>query len=115
MAHDSTAARRCRRGLEEQLAAVNTMTGSQQTWTPAELEVLELIRLGWNRHTKLAAAFDATDDPKASAKLSGEARLTEAHLARLIKSVAPQVPKQESRRSQRGRAAANARWSRETG
>jgi len=48
-------------------------------------------------------------------KLSGELRLTEAHIARLLKQIRPEIPKaaptvRASRASSRARKAANTRW-----
>lgn len=112
MAHRSSEARRIRRELDKQLAAVAVATRQPLTWTPEEVAVLDMISNVFDRKALLEARLPVADDDKALVKLSGEIRLLEGHAARLLKSIRVEMPKTapESKRTVKARAAANVRW-----
>ena len=93
MAQRSSEARRMRRELDKQLAAVSAATRQKLTWTPEEAAVLDMISNAFDRKTLLEARLPLADDDKALVKLSGEIRLLEGHAARLLKSIRIQMPR----------------------
>jgi hypothetical protein len=111
MAH-SPEARRIRRELDKQLAAVSAATRQTLTWTPEEAAVLDMLSNVFDRKALLEARLPVADDDKALVKLSSEIRLIEGHAARLLKSIRIEMPKAktESTRTIKAQAAANARW-----
>jgi hypothetical protein len=107
-----------RRELDKLLAAVSEETGVELVWDATEVEVIGLIMSAIDRKVALNRAYEAAaDDPKLQLKVSGELRLTEAHIARLARQVWPAPPSTRrseitTARSGKARRAANARWGR---
>lgn len=89
------------RGLLEPLA-----------WSAAEQAIRESIAYTVDRQVDLWARYRACDDDKTRVKLSGELRLLETSLARLLKAVPTDLPTQPTHRSRKASRAANARWRR---
>ena len=85
-------------------------------WSAAERAVLELIAGAVDRKVDLEARYDAAqDDIKLLLKLSGELRLIEANVARLLKNVNTDVPPEPTTVSRKASAAAKTRWRRGQG
>jgi len=84
-------------------------------WTAAEKALLEMIACAVDRRVDLSARYVATDDDKLRAKLSGELRLLQGHIAALLKQVKTDVPAEPSRKSKKASHAAKARWDRVNG
>jgi hypothetical protein len=79
-------------------------------WSAAEQAVREAIACTVDRKVDLWARYHASDDDKMRVKLSGELRLLETSLARLLKSVSTDLPATPSLRSEKASRAANKRW-----
>lgn len=111
MARHSAEANRIRRDLDRELAAVSAATGKRLAWDTAESAVIQQIVSSIDRKVHLERTLAAVlDDPALYVKVSGEIRLIETHVARMLKQVKPEVPKRDSTRTQKARAAAQARW-----
>jgi hypothetical protein len=115
MARFNAEARKTARQLNELLAAVSEQAGVELAWDSTELKIIDVICAVITRKQELNDAYETAPDAKTQVKLAGEIRLTESHLARLLKQIRPEPPKPVSRRSSRAREAANARWSRTAG
>jgi hypothetical protein len=76
-------------------------------WSAAERAVRESIACTVDRKVDLWARYRASDDDKVRVKISGELRLLETSLSRLLKSVDTDLPAEKSARASH---AANARW-----
>ena len=63
-----------------------------------------------DRKVDLWARYHTSDDDRMRVKLSGELRLLETSLARLLKSVSTDLPAAPSLRSEKASRAANRRW-----
>jgi hypothetical protein len=112
MAKHSPEANKMRRDLEAMRAAVSQAVGREQAWDATESKVIDLIVSAIDRKCALQNDLDQAADAKARVKLAAEVRLTEAHIARLVKQVQPKMPKAapstvQGRRAQR---AGNMRW-----
>lgn len=79
-------------------------------WSAAEQAIRESIACTVDRKLDLWARYHASDDDGMRVKLSGELRLLEASLARLLKSVSTDLPAAPSVRSEKASRAANKRW-----
>jgi hypothetical protein len=112
MAQHSSEARRLRRDLDRELAAVSAETGEPMAWNAVELQIIGAIVDAIDRKVALEADLAAADDAKARVALSGEIRLTEGHVERLLRRIKTELPQPESKRTQKARAAANVRWNR---
>jgi hypothetical protein len=95
---------------------VGDETGVELAWDATELEIIGMIMAGIDRKVALNNDLDTATDTKTRLKLSGELRLTETHIARLLKQVRPEMPpatvpsELTSARSGKARKAAHARW-----
>ena len=92
-------------------------TGVELAWDATEVELIGLIMAAIDRKVALTNDYENAADAKVRVKLSGELRLTETHIARLLKQVRPAMPPAVSRqptsatrRSAKARLAAQARW-----
>jgi len=112
MARHTRQALKLRADLTQQLEAVGKATGQNLVWTPEERAVLEQIMAAVDRKIALESRLAEANDAKAYVKVSGELRLTETHIVRLLKSVRVEMAKATSTRTVKARAAANARWNR---
>jgi hypothetical protein len=112
MAKDSAAARKMRRDLEAQRAAVSATVGRQQSWDACELQLIDQLCGHLNRQTMLQAELDLAPDTKARVKVSTELRLTGQAIAALVKQLKPKVPasKPSTPRARQAQRAANMRW-----
>ena len=108
-----------RRELDKLLAAVGEASNDELVWDATELAQIELIMCAIDRKVALNEALSSAPDTKAYCKLAAELRLTEGHIARLVRAVRPEMPKEStatpttpraSNRGAKARAAANARW-----
>jgi hypothetical protein len=79
-------------------------------WSAAEQAVREAIACTVDRKVDLWARYHASDDDGMRVKLSGELRLLETSLARLLKSVSTDLPASPSIRSEKASRAAHRRW-----
>lgn len=110
MARHSADASRVRRELDKELAESAAVSGRELVWSAAETQVLELISAAIDRKVDLSRDYAAATEPNVRVKLSGEIRLTEGHVARLLKQVKTDVPEPVSRVSQKAQMAARTRW-----
>src|SRR5690606_12876363 len=111
----SLEAKKMRRELDKQLGKVAAIMGLPASWTAAEEAVLGLISDQIDRKVELSEAYQSAPDHKVAVKLSGEIRLLEASIARLLKQVEPVPPAPDSAKTVKARHAANARWRGEVG
>lgn len=82
-------------------------------WSAAERAVLELVACTVDRKVDLSVQYAvARDDPKLQIKLSGELRLLEANIARLLKQVKTDLAPERSTTSRKASSAAQTRWGR---
>jgi hypothetical protein len=79
-------------------------------WSAAEQAVRESIACTVDRQVDLWPRYYASDDDKTRVKISGELRLLETNLARLLKCVPTELPPKPSIRSRKAARAANKRW-----
>jgi hypothetical protein len=81
-------------------------------WSAAEQAVREAIACTVDRKVDLWARYHASDDDKMRVKISGELRLLETSLARLLRNVKTDLPMpaNPSHRSRKASRAANKRW-----
>lgn len=106
----SLEAKKMRRELDKQLAKVSSIVGQPASRTAAEEAVLGLSSDQIDREVELFEAYRAAPDQKVQVKLSGELRLLEASIARLLKQVEPSRPAPESATTVKARRAAESRW-----
>jgi hypothetical protein len=99
--------------FESQLAVLSARTGKKQSFTPTETAVLGLISAQIDRKVDLRRMYAKTDDPKLMVKLSGELRLLETSIARLLRQVKVEMPVPQSHVSRKASQAANTRWNRD--
>jgi len=114
MAH-SEAARKLRRELDKELAANAAHAGEELVWTASERAILERVSATIDHISDLSRDYAAADDAKLRMKLSGEIRLLDGLLTRLLKQVRTDVPQPESLRTIKARRAAQVRWERDAG
>lgn len=105
-----TAARKLRRELNAELASVAQQTGQTLVWSTAEAVLIERAMSTVDRIADLQRDYDEAETPKQRLAISTEIRLCDGALARLLKAVRVEAPKQESLTTIRARHAANARW-----
>jgi hypothetical protein len=115
MARHTSQARKVARELDKLLAAVGDETGVELGWDATEVEIIGLIMAAIDRKVALSSDYENADDAKIRVKLSGELRLTETHIARLLKQIKPAMPpavatRPTTQRSGKARLAAQARW-----
>jgi hypothetical protein len=98
--------------LDAELAENSAQRGQLDPleWSAAEQANRESIAWTVDRLVDLRARYLACEDDKTRVKISGELRLLEASLSRLLKSVPTDLPAPVSIRSRKARAAANQRW-----
>jgi len=103
--------------LDAELAENSTARGlvDPLAWSAAEQAIRESLAWTVDRMVDLRARYHASDDDKVRLKISGELRLLETNLARLLKGVSTDLPAQPSIRSRKASRAANARWRRAPG
>jgi hypothetical protein len=99
--------------LDKELAAAGAARGQKLVWSAQEEAIRELIAAARDREVWLESVASSTDDFKLRLKLLAELRLTEAHRARLVKSIKTDVPAAPSFRTVKAQRAARARWDRE--
>ncbi|MGO9382391.1 MAG: hypothetical protein ACLP4W_09910 [Mycobacterium sp.] len=99
-----------RRELDKQLAKSAAASGRPLVWSAQETAILDLISTQIDRKFDLAADYALAGEMKTRVKISAELRLLEASIARLLKQISTETPRQMSRRSQKAQAAAFARW-----
>jgi hypothetical protein len=80
-------------------------------WSAAERTVLDLVACAVDRKVDLTEQYAATvEDPKLQIKLSGELRLLESTIARLLKQIKTDLPPEPSTTSRKASRAAQTRW-----
>lgn len=112
MVHSSQA-RKLRRELDAELASVAAASGENLVWSTAEKTLIERIMSTVDRIGDLSKDYAAAETSKQRVALSVEIRLCDAQLARMLKAVRVEVPKQESLTTIKARRAVNVRWDRE--
>ncbi|BBY91339.1 hypothetical protein MGALJ_10080 [Mycobacterium gallinarum] len=108
----SPEARKIRRDLDKELESVAHERGHTLVWSAQEQAVIGLICDQIDRKVEIFAAYEESSDPKVKVKLSGEMRLLEQSVARLLRQVKTDVPGPESQRTVAARRAVRARWDR---
>ena len=98
--------------LAENAADHGLIAGEQFGLSAAEEVVRGLVADAIDRKVDLQGRYEASQDDTARVKLSGELRLLEQSIARLLKQVKTELPAAPSIRSQKASRAANARWRR---
>jgi hypothetical protein len=100
------------RELDKELAAVSARTGAHASWTPQEQTILSLIADQIDRKVALSDEYAQAVDSKDRTRLSGEIRLLENSIARMLKQVKidEPMPGYESQESKHARVAAMKRW-----
>lgn len=102
-------------GLDAELKANAEQLGAALKWTAAEKVLLDLIASTVDRRQDLQRLFDEAEKPSALVRISGELRLLDAQISRLLKSIStePTLPgPRRSVRSQKASKAALSRWNR---
>jgi len=100
--------------LVAELADSSRERGEELEWSAAEQAALDMAMCAVDRKVDLYARYLASDDDKVRVKLSGEIRLLEASVDRLLKRVPTDAPEPVARVSQKARDAAHVRWQRAT-
>jgi hypothetical protein len=96
--------------LVAELAESSQDRGEDLEWSAAEQAALDMAMCAIDRKVDLYARYLASDDDKVRVKLSGEIRLLEASVDRLLKRVPTDVPDPPTRVSQKASHAAKVRW-----
>jgi hypothetical protein len=109
----SAEALKMRRELDKELAAASKRSGQNLVWSAAEQAIIGLICDEIDRKSVLFKAWTEATDAKVQVKLSGEMRLLEQSIARLLKLIKTDLPARDSNKTARARRAANARWARD--
>ncbi|MCH9732274.1 MAG: hypothetical protein K0U84_21835 [Actinomycetia bacterium] len=99
--------------LDAELARASEREGGELVWTAAEREVLAMIANTVDRREALKKRFVNSRDVKTAAKASGEIRLLDSLMIRLLKQVQPSVPAPMNATQLKNQRAANVRWARE--
>jgi hypothetical protein len=107
------AARKLRRELNAELAFVAQQTGQTLVWSTAEAALIERAMATVDRIGDLQKDYDAAETAKQRLVISTEIRLCDGQLARLLKAVKVEAPRQESLTTIKARQAVNVRWQRE--
>lgn len=90
------------------------LADGEDDWSAAERAILEMIACAVDRKVDLTAQYArAADEPKLQIKLSGELRLLEANIARLLKQIKTDLPPAPTTTSRKAANAANVRWDRD--
>jgi hypothetical protein len=110
MARRSSEARKWLRDLDGELEVGRRVTDKPLQWSAHEEQTIGQICDQIDRKGELLALYAKAEDPDQAVKLSGEARLLEQSIARLMRGISTDVPVPRSRRSEKAAAAANARW-----
>jgi hypothetical protein len=113
MPRHSKEANALRKSLDSELAAVANITGGELVWDATELALLELIATAVDRQVDLRRDYAEAENAKTRLKIATELRLIESHLARLLKQVKVEAPKQDSLTTIKARNAVNVRWANE--
>jgi hypothetical protein len=106
----SAEARKICRDLDKELEAAGASRGHSLVWSAQERAIIGLISAQIDRKCELLEAYEEADDAKVKCKLSGEARLLETSIARLLRQVKTDVPGPESQKTRDARRAVRARW-----
>jgi hypothetical protein len=97
--------------LVEKSADHGLAVGEVLGWSAGEAAVLEMIADTVDRKADLSEQYRAAaDDPRLRIKLSGELRLLESNVARLLKQIKTELPPAPSPTSQKAKRAADTRW-----
>ncbi|MDX1883044.1 hypothetical protein [Mycolicibacterium sp. 120270] len=96
--------------LDAELALSAKRRGVPLHWSAAERTVMAMMADAIDRKVELQHRWQSADDDAARVKLSGEVRLLEQEVARLLKQVTPDVPAPSSLKSTKARDAVNVRW-----
>ena len=89
------------------------LADGEDDWSAAERTILEMIADSVDRKVELAGLYGAAEDVGLKVKLSGELRLLEANVARLLKQINTDLPPEPSLTSQKASDAAKRRWDRD--
>lgn len=111
----SADARKLLDGLDAELKASAEQLGGSLVWTASEKAVLSLVADTIDRREALQRLFDEAEKVSALVRISGELRLLDAQISRLLKSIStePDLPgPRRSVRSQKASKAALSRWNR---
>lgn len=109
----SAEARKIRRDLDKELESVAQERGHTLVFSAQERSIIDLICAQIDRKCEISALYEQSTDAKLKVKLSGEMRLLEQSVARLLLKVKTDVPGPESKRTVAARRAVRARWDRE--
>lgn len=103
--------------LDEELAqasdALGLPPGGGLEWSASEKLILEQIADALDRKRDLCASYRASDDDGARVKLSGEIRLLEGAVERMLRRIRTEPPSAPSLVSMKAQRAANTRWARD--
>ncbi len=106
-------ARKIRRDLDKELESAAQRSGQNLVWSAQERAVLDLISDEIDRKVALFSAWEESTDAKVRVRLSGEMRLLEQSVSRLLKQIKTDLPARPSNKTMRAQRAANTRWDRE--
>lgn len=115
MAIRSSEARKTLRELDKELADSAARSGQKLVWTAADRAILGLLADQIDRKQALFVEYQHVEDAKDRVKLSGEMRLLEQSIARLLRQIKTEMPPPQSLRSIQAQRAARARWDRASG
>ena len=99
--------------LQGELAAAGAARGESLVWSAAEQQAIDTLIRVVDRRAGLRRRYNNVKDVKSAIKLSVELRQCDNQVMRLLAAIKTDIPKPESRASERNRAAANVRWQRE--
>ena len=101
--------------LDAELARAGQKRGMTLSWTAAERQALQIIGDTIDRRVRLVNMFAQCDpdDVKNRVRLSTEIRQCDNLVSRQLAKISTDLPAPESRRSQKARAAVQARWDRD--
>ena len=109
----SPEAKKIRRDLDKELESAGQQHGHTLVWSAQERAIIDLICGQIDRKVEIFELYETATDTKVKVKLSGEMRLLEQSVARLLRQVKTDVPASDSRQTVAARRAVRARWDRE--
>jgi hypothetical protein len=98
--------------LDDEQAEASAQCGQELVWSAQEQAIRGQLASVLDRKVELLELYESAETVNLKVKLSGEVRLLEQAIARLVRQIKVGLPPAESFRTVKARQAANARWGR---
>jgi hypothetical protein len=100
------------RELDDEQAEASAQCGQELVWSAQEQAIRGQLASVLDRKVELLELYESAETVNLKVKLSGEVRLLEQAVARLVCQIKVGLPAPESFRTVKARQAANVRWGR---